>query len=241
MPDKNIAKALKRKIGLDESILAKTEYEIGEQSLLMNSSRRKIFQYICNHPCSHLREISRAINCSPQTVRWHMRKLTEANLITESVHGKKRIFEPLKNLITTEQCKVLLQLKAIDVKRVYLAIEQNPEITQKKLGKILGVYQQKLSLALQKLIASGLIIEEQKGRTKAYSTTNMIKELEEGFTQKSEDFIIVLMDALKADSLNPKIESSSEDTIIIRVTIGGGESAVLHINKNPINTILGRK
>ncbi len=241
MPDKNIAKALKRKIGLDESILAKAEYEIGEQSLLMNSSRRKIFQYICNHPCSHLREISRATNYSPQTVRWHMRKLTEANLITESVIGKKKIFTPMKNIITTEECKVLTHLKTDYAKIVYLAIEHNPKITQKKLCETLDIYQQRLSLVLHKLIISGLIFEDKIGRVKAYSVTNKIEELKEGFTRKSEGFIIVLMDALKADSLNPKIESSPEDTIIIRVTIGGGESAVLHINKNPIYTILGRK
>jgi predicted transcriptional regulator len=241
VPDKNIAKALKRKIGLDESILIKTEYKIGEQSILMNPSRRRIFQWACNHPCSHLREISRAIHQSPQTVRWHMRKLTEANLITEGVHGKKKIFTPMKNIITTEECNVLTHLKTDYAKKVYLAIEHNPKITQKKLCKTLDIYQQRLSLVLSKLIISGLIYEDKIGRVKAYSVTNKINELKEGFTQKSEGFIIVLMEALSADSLNPIIESSSEDTIIIRVTIGGGESAVLHINKNPLNTILGRK
>lgn len=241
MPDKNIAKALKRKIGFDESILKKTEYEIGEQSLLMNSSRRKIFQYICNHPCSHLREISRATHYSPQTVRWHMRKLCEANLITETAYGKKKIFTPMKNYITVEECKVLIHLKTDDAKRVYLAIEHNPKITQKKLCETLDIYQQRLSLVLHKLIISDLIYEDKIGRVKTYSVTDKIKELKEEYTQKSEDFIIALMDALSADSLNPKIEISSDDSITIRVTIGGGESAVLHINKNPINTILGKK
>jgi predicted transcriptional regulator len=241
VPDKNIAKALKRKIGLDVSILAKTEYEIGEQSLLMNPSRRKIFQYLCNHPCSHLREISRATSNSPQTVRWHMRKLIEANLITESVYGKKKIFTPLRNIITTEECKIINLLREEEKKNVYLAIEHNPKVTQKKLCETLNIYQQKLSLVLRKLIISGLIFEDKISRVKVYSVTNKINELKEGLTQKSDDFIIVLMDALKADSLNPKIEGSSEDTIIIRVTIGGEESAVLHINKNPINTIMDRK
>jgi hypothetical protein len=46
------------------------------------------------------------------------------------------------------------------------------------------------------------------------------------------------MDALSEDSLNPKIESNLKDTIIIRITIGGGEDALLHISKNPLNTIL---
>jgi predicted transcriptional regulator len=185
--DKNIAKALKRKIGLDESILAKTEYEIGEQSLLMNSSRRKIFQYICNHPCSHLREIARVTHYSPQTVRWHMRKLTEANLITESVQGKKNIFTPLRNMITTEECKIISLLREEENKNVYLAIEHNSKITQKRLCEILNIYQQRLSLVLRKLILSGLINEDKIGREKAYSVKNKINELKEGFTQKSDD------------------------------------------------------
>jgi DNA-binding MarR family transcriptional regulator len=238
VPDKNIAKALERKIGFDVSILKKTEYQIGEQSLLMNSSRRKIFQYICNHPCSHLREVSRATENSPQTVKWHIGKLKETDLITERTCGKKKIFTPLRNIISNEECKIISLLRGEDAKKVYLAILHNPKITQKELCEILDIYQQRLSLVLHKLILSNLIYEDKIGRVKAYTATKKVRDLEEGFTQKSEDFINALMDALYADSLNPKIESSTKDTILIRVTIASGEPTIMRINSNPVKDIL---
>ncbi len=48
-------------------------------SLLMNSSRRSLFEYLCLHPCSHLSEISGALSVSTNTARWHLRKLIVEN------------------------------------------------------------------------------------------------------------------------------------------------------------------
>lgn len=238
LKEKSIAKALKRKMDFDEDILKKTEYKIGEQSLLMNSSRRRIFEYICNFPCSHLREISRAMNYSPQTVSWHIGKLSEGYLISVSTQGKKKLFTPFKNIITPVECEVLCLLKIKDVRDIFMTIQKNPKISQKKLCEQLGTYQQMLSLVLRQLIKSNLVSEEKSGRVKIYSATNKIKEIEEKFTQKSEDFINILMDALSKDSLNPKIENIAEGTVSIRLKIGGEESAYLHINLNPIKNIL---
>jgi DNA-binding transcriptional ArsR family regulator len=116
MADRSLAKALRRKIGLDEGILAKIEAKRGESSLLMNPSRRKIFEHVCNHPCSHLRTISRATGYSTQTVRWHLRKLMEGGLISESSNGRKKFYSPLKNIIQSEECDVLAILNRGETK-----------------------------------------------------------------------------------------------------------------------------
>jgi predicted transcriptional regulator len=239
MVDRSLAKAFKRKIGLDEDILTKIEVKRGESSLLMNSSRRKVFTHICNHPCCHLRAISRATGYSTQTVRWHLKKLVEGGLISESSGGGKKLYRPLKNIIMDDECKVLEILNRTEPREVYLFIEKWPKSTQNEICKALGTYQQLLSRALLLLERSGLITHKKIGRKKAYFITGKLKELEEAFKLKSITFQNAIIDALKADSLNPSIESSDENILQIKLDFGGGEGPFLKLNKNPLKAITG--
>lgn len=232
-----MAKAFKRKIGLDEDILTKIEAKRGESSLLMNSSRRKVFTHICNHPCYHLRAISRAIGYSTQTVRWHLKKLVDGGLISESSRGRKKLYRPLKNIIMDDECKVLEILNRTDLREVYLFIEKRPKSTQTEICKALGTYQQLISRALLLLERSGLIIHKKIGRKKEYFITGKVKELEEAFELKSITFQNAIIDALKADSLSPSIESSDENVLQIKLDFEGGEGPFLKVNKNPLKAI----
>lgn len=234
-----MAKAFKRKIGLDEDILTKIEVKRGESSLLMNSSRRKIFTHICNHPCCHFRAISRATGYSTQTVSWHLKKLVEGGLISESSGGGKKLYRPLKKIIMDDECKILEILNRAEPREVYLFIEKWPKSTQNEICKALGSYQQLISRALLLLERSGLITYKKVGRKKAYFITGKLKELEESFELKSITYQNAIIDALNADSLNPIIERSDENILQIKLDFGGGEGPFLKLNKNPMKAITG--
>ncbi len=238
MADKSLAKAFKRKIGLDEGILPKVEVKRGESSLLMNPSRRKIFEYICNYPCSHLRAIARTTGYSPQTVRWHLGKLMQGDLISENAHRGKKLYSPFKKIIEPEECNVLAMLNREDIRDTYLFIEKKPKKTQKELCKALDSYQQILSRILLSLENSDLITHEKVGREKAYIVTPKVREIEKDFTSKIKKFEIALMEALEADSLNPSIEDSDKNHLSIKLDIGGGKEPILKINKNPFTSLL---
>lgn len=241
MADKSLARAFKRKIGIDEGILPKMEVKRGESSLLMNPSRLKIFEYICNYPCSHLRAIARTTGYSPQTVRWHLGKLIHGDLISEHAHRGKKLYSPFKKIIETEECGVLALLSREDIRDTYLFIEKKPKKTQKELCQALDSYQQILSRILLSLENSDLITHEKVGREKAYFVTPKVREIEKDFTSKIKKFEMMLMHSLKADSLNPSIESSNENHFTIKLDIGGGKGPILKINKNPFTTLLRRK
>jgi predicted transcriptional regulator len=238
--DKSLAKALKRKMGLDEGILTKVEVKRGESSLLMNPSRRRIFEFICNYPCVHLRAISRAVGFSTQTVKWHLNKLIEGGFISESSDRRKKIYLPLKNLIEPDECHLFCLLNEDIPRRIYLAIDKQPMKTQMELCKSQGLYQQILSRNLLSLENAGIITYEKIGRKKAYITTGRIGELEEAYDVRSKAFEKNLIDALEADSLNPTIEISEENILGIRLDIGKDEGPILRIPKNPLKALLGR-
>ncbi|MEE9151499.1 MAG: winged helix-turn-helix transcriptional regulator [Thermoplasmata archaeon] len=238
MADKSLAKALKRKIGLDEDILIKIEVRRGESSLLMNSSRLRIFEHVCNFPYSHLRAISRATGYSVQTVRWHLRKMMEGGLISESPRKGKKFYNTLKNLNIAQECEVFALLNSAEVRDIYLFIEKSPKRTQKELCKALDIYQQRLSRVLISLENSGLITHEKIGRGNIYFVTGKVKKLEDSFDSRSATLERALMNAIEADSLNPSIKSSDENSLQIKLDIGGGEGPILKINKNPLKALL---
>ena len=50
-------------------------------SVLKNENATSILEYVTAHPSAHQREIARALGVNHGTVRWHLRKLEEAELI----------------------------------------------------------------------------------------------------------------------------------------------------------------
>jgi predicted transcriptional regulator len=233
-----LAKALERKMGQDEGILTKIKTKGVGSSLLMNPSRRAIFEFICNNPCSHLRKISRYCEFSAQTARWHLLKLVDNQLISQDDYGTKKIYSPLTNYIKSEECQIFALLNNADIRAIYLCIENHPKISQKQLSISLGIYQQLLSRSLLILERNNLIAYEKKAREKVYFITNKLKGIEEVFKFKAPHFEKELILALTNDGVDPKIISSDSDLIKIKIDSGGNKHSVLSINKNPVNAIL---
>ena len=55
-------------------------------SVLMNSNRRRIFQFLCFRPCSNISTISTELKVSRVTVTWHVKALMEADYL-EAIAG----------------------------------------------------------------------------------------------------------------------------------------------------------
>jgi predicted transcriptional regulator len=51
------------------------------ESILRNKNARDILQYLTDHPGKHLLEIAHALNINHHVVRWHLNKMSEAELI----------------------------------------------------------------------------------------------------------------------------------------------------------------
>lgn len=233
MADYAVAKAFKRKMGADEKLLSGIQVKREGVSLLMNPQRLRIFQYIYNFPCSHLRAISKALGLSTQTVRWHIKKLGDAELITETSHGKKKLYHPLKNIITPLECKVLALLNDDGKRRIYIYIKNNPNKTQKELCAALNTYQQLLSNNLMFLEKYGLITAGKKAKKKAYTSTDRINELFTDFDLRKAAFKKALIKALDGDNLNPKIKSTLANTLLIKLDIMDSKQNILKVNRNP--------
>jgi DNA-binding MarR family transcriptional regulator len=233
-----LAKALERKMGLDEGILTKIKTKDVESTLLMNPARQRIFQHVCNYPASHLRKISRDLDFSTQTAKWHLVKLTEGGLISSYKIGKKHVFVQLKDIITITEAQVLSLLHDNETKQIIHFIDENPEPTQKEMEESLGIYQQKLSRILTSLEKHDIVAYEKRGREKVYSLTALLKDLRSSFDNRFNTFQTLLLSALRGDGVAPKIKGSTLRILSVEIDMGGNKKAVLKIQKNPLRNLL---
>jgi len=61
---------------------------------LANENARAIFDFVLENPRIHQREIARALSVNHGTVRWHLKKLCLAGLLSEVRAGRVSLYEP---------------------------------------------------------------------------------------------------------------------------------------------------
>lgn len=64
------------------------------KTALANANAQEVFEHVVAHPGTHQREIARALGVNHGTVRWHLKKLMDAELIVETRKGKASSYEP---------------------------------------------------------------------------------------------------------------------------------------------------
>lgn len=64
------------------------------KTALANANAQEVFEHVVANPGTHQREIARALGVNHGTVRWHLKKLMDAELIVEARKGKASAYAP---------------------------------------------------------------------------------------------------------------------------------------------------
>jgi DNA-binding MarR family transcriptional regulator len=237
LPERSLARALGRKIGLPQDILKDIRTIEVERSLLMNTSRRRIFSYICQHPCSHLRAISRGMDQSPQNVKWHVIQLRYGGFVSEYAIGNRTCFGPL-DFISQKECRVLSLLNERHARAIFLLIRKQPGIGQMEICGNLKIYQQKLSRIMAALESRDLVSWNIAGRSRKYFTTGKMDLMMESYDGKEGQFEERLMVQFEKDGLNPVKHRSRRHFLVVQVDVGTKSKKKLAIPLNPARQAL---
>ena len=227
MPEK-IGDALKRAIAQEKDIEDMEEGKKGEESLLMNSTRLEIFQFLCKNPCSRLRTIAKALELAVPTADWHLRKLSEKGIITGKDLGKNRVYYPAE-MIDPKDIEVLALLCQDKTRLIGSAIAENPGITQGQLCKKVGMYQQELSWYTTKLTEKGVISTIKDGKFKRYYIGENLSGVLSSDRKRRNHFKKTLLKTLKRDGANPEIIRSRGDVLVVQIG-AGKEKTILKVN-----------
>jgi predicted transcriptional regulator len=230
-----IGDALKKALAR-ESVEEDIKKKRGEESLLLNSTRLAIFQFLCKNPCSKLRVIAKELELAVPTADWHLRKLTEKGLISAKKVGKNKVFYPAE-MIDSEDIEVLTILGSDKAKLICSTIADNPGISQTKLGKKVGMYQQEVGWYTTKLTEKGVLSRTIDGRFRRYYISEDLDGILRSNRKRRSHFKKTLLRALKSDGSEPEIIRSRGDTLVIELGMGK-EKTILKVNLNLIPRFL---
>ena len=222
-----IGDALKRAIAQERAVgdVAKDKET---ESLLLNSTRLEIFQFLCKNPCSRLRAIAKALDVAVPTVDWHLRKMVDRELITVKAVGKNKVFYP-REMIDSEDIEVLCILSGDKSRLILRTIVDNPGIIQSKLGKKVGMYQQEVGWYTTNLTERGVLSCVRDGRFKHYYISDDLEKVLRSDRKRRNLFKKTLIKSLKRDGLNPEIVRSRGNALVIEIS-RGKEKMMLKVN-----------
>lgn len=230
-----IGDALKKAI-TQESAVGEVKKDKETESLLLNSTRLGIFQFLCKNPCSRLRAIAKALDVAVPTVDWHLRKMVDRGLLTVKTVGKNKVFYP-KEMIDPEDLEVLCILSGDKSRLILRTIVDNPGITQSTLGKKVGMYQQEVGWYTTNLTEHGILSCVKDGRYKHYYISENLGDVLRSDRKRRNLFKKTLVTSLKRDGLNPEIMRSRGNTLVLEIS-KGEEKRILKVNLNLIPVFL---
>jgi len=232
-----VGRALRRAIGRDD-ILSRIKPREGGVSILMNEKRRTILQYLIENPFTHLRELARETGIPVGTADWHLKILKQAKIIAVFEGGNKYCYYP-HGWIEEEDLQCLSTLHERTSKAIISLVKKESGISQTEIAGKMGTYQQYVQPHMVRLQECGFLISKREGRKKVYSIGDRLYELQEKYQDKVGSYWNGILEVLRADGLNPKIQGKSK--VLMKIRMDDGQNVFfMRVRGNPIKTILKR-
>ncbi|MDO9536875.1 MAG: winged helix-turn-helix transcriptional regulator [Thermoplasmata archaeon] len=184
----------------------------------MNQNRRKIFQYLCAHPCLEIGPIAKGIGLSRSSIKWHLDKLIDSGYV--QIHGEKIAYCPYR-LISRKNIGLFSILARDKCMAVYKAILQNPGSDPSAIKGLLNISPTKIRSCLSDLMEMDLISLMKDGKYTRYFPTERYNEAirEEKITQR--EFVRYLVNKLSMEHLKPEIIELKGTNIVISINVLG--------------------
>ena len=123
-----------------------------EKNIILDlEKRRRIYQLILKNQGLHLREISRELDMSLSTLRYHIKYLKKRELVIETTNGNHVRYYTL-NKIGIEQKKLLELLRNETIRHIILLFSINLVISLKQISRLTDKHPNTIKYHFKKLI-----------------------------------------------------------------------------------------
>ena len=220
---KTLGRTIKKSVQVEARHL-ELSLEQSTESIFMNPDRRKIFEYLCQKPCSHLRQIAREIKMSPPSAKWHLNKIEERGFIYSIKIGGHLVYYP-RRLLNKEALLLFYFLSREKTGDILKLIIEKPGISQHELAKELDRNPQSVSKLLGKSKDAELVYYIKDGRQKKnFIAKRSIEKVGKTPRRRTRQFTAWLMEELVKDGVRPEIMTKKKSQVVI--TIFDGEKDV---------------
>ena len=139
---------------------------IKKEDTLKHSLREELYQYIVSHPGKNYISIKSELELKNGTLIYHLKTLENQRFIKSIKDGRYRRFYPWGMKVKKDEN----QLSSIQ-KKIIEVLDENPGISQSKIGEELGQSRQTINYQIGKLRDSDIVEVERRGITsKCYLT-----------------------------------------------------------------------
>ncbi|MGQ4876092.1 MAG: winged helix-turn-helix transcriptional regulator [Promethearchaeota archaeon] len=152
-----------------ESLIKKKQIlersKLTKQTLLENENRKKIYDYICNHPGVYFNQIARKLYISNYILAWHIKMLLKFGYIRSKIIENHEVFFD-KNLNHEYDEIYFLLSKKKSKEIINFLIKQENGATKTAISRVLKMHTNTVSKYIKKLENNGILKKiEQKDRT----------------------------------------------------------------------------
>lgn len=228
---KGIGKALERVLLGEED-----EERAGLESVLMSPIRQNLFMFLCRHPCSALKTISRENHISQSTGTWHLRQLEEAGYVSRTKVRNRVIYFPV-GLVDPKDSELLELLNSGPAKELLLLILTHPGLSQRELAKTLGLSDQSVQRLVRRMEKYELISRLTDGKFVRYFSSDGLKKAKDRNYRREREFRKDILRKLEIDGLKPKTVRQSDSGLMIEIRRSTFK-AVLDLSVDPFRTML---
>lgn len=232
---RKMGEALKEVVG--EGLSEREEERKRPESVLMNRNRQKIFQFLCNFPCSHQKRIAGRLGLSDPTVRWHLQKLVRSGYLDSRTVKGKSVYYPAEMIANDGAIETFFWMGNRDNSLLFLAILEHRGLTIEDLSERLKKGRSMIRSGLVNLEKLGLIVPITDGRFKRYFPTDAVATIDSRNKKRLRQFKKFLMRKLESDRLNPEIHMSSSREAEIQIKIGKTRTFLM-IPPEPLATVI---
>jgi DNA-binding transcriptional ArsR family regulator len=226
-----------------KNLLGKRELEgpqfsarTGERTLLMSTTRRNIFVYLCLHPCSHFNSLCRALSLKPPNAKWHIKKLVDGGFVVLKKRGNTVVYMP-EGMVADGDVGLLSFLNAgkNETLRKLEIISSTPGITGKDIVKKTGQSVQAGSRSLHELVKLGIVNGMRDGRHVRFYMSRKFPDRLLFYQKRERNFRTILVRKLKFDGLDPEVVRTSGGTAMVKISTGRGKE-IAAFNLNPVRS-----
>lgn len=230
-----MGEALKQIVGEGAEELA--EEKKRPQSVLMNPNRQRIFQFLCDFPCSHQKRIAGGLELSNPTVRWHLQKLIRSGYVKSKMMRGRLVYYPAEMISGDKAIEAFYWMGNKDVNLLFRSVLERQGSTIEDLTNTLGRGKSKIRADLATLERLGMIVPVIDGRYKRYFPTDEVSSIESKNRKRLRQFKRFLMKKLESDRLNPEIHMSKSREAEIQIRIGKKRSYLM-IPSEPLTNVI---
>ncbi len=225
-----VGRALRRALGT-EFVLPQVEPREGGRSLLMNARRQRVFEYVWNHPCSHLRRISRELKIPPQSLRWHLLRLRQGGILaSRTMKGRTAYYAPWA--VRDEDVPLFASLSNGMRGRIVRFVADQKQTTQADIFRALKTYQQAVLPPLGELTGLGLLRTWKENGKRFYVLGDSYARLHGNYAAAASDRLDRLLAVLQRDGVSPKVQSRGDHEVHVQVS-NGVQKSVLRLRLTP--------